>query len=256
MATTTSDSTRGLVSKAYNPRVAVIASPEAQALCVKNNLTVSQLISPFCNLTTTRNGTIMLHVSTAWKSYFLIWTVYWHEPNGTQIIPRNFRITPVDIASWKPPRPDTQRNKQVLQSRVAKLLPNFTYDSHDSEEQSNGVSQRPYLLYKLGKPGLTKEYRVEVPSGTPWFEAWRNLFLRFQSEQQSSQHEFMSHFLGCIMVISSSEGKNADELGVIIGKLSKLQQQHQTEWPNSWFLPSILKFYLILHDNSSDDSKR
>ncbi len=192
--------------------------------------------------------------------------VSWQEPGGSQVSLKSLKITPVDIASWKPPEHDAAKNRKILNGTVAQSLPPLyslstsksgvgIEDGHESGDPA-ATANPEFKLYKLGKRGLSKEYSVRVPSSTPWFESWRERFLKLHSEQQGCQHEFLSHFIACILVISSTEAKNPEELANIIGKLSKLQQQHQTEWPNTWLLPSVLKFYLILHDNSAADSSR
>jgi len=187
--------------------------------------------------------------------YYNLIIVSWQEPSGTQITPRNLRITPVDIASWKPPEHDIQKNRKILQSTVTQNLPDLTnLNSKSATSESGDILNNPQSLkeYKLGR-NYGQEYSVHVPASTPWFESWRETFLKLHSEQSPiSQHEFMNNFMACILVISSSEAKNQEELANIIGKLSKLQQQHQMEWPHTWILPSVLKFYIILHDNSDD----
>lgn len=203
--------------------------------------------------------------------------VSWKEPNGGQIFPKNLKITPIDLASWKPPEPDTQKARNIQYSVVSQCVPptlqliktfaavSAVSSSNDDNTKNNSpdnteLSLQQLLLknQKLGKreTGISlTDYDVVIPPSTPWFEAWREAFLKHFTEQQSSsQYEFLNQFIACILVISSCEGKTSDELSTIVGKLSKLQHQHQIEWPHNWFLPSVLKYYVILHDNSSPHS--
>lgn len=165
--------------------------------------------------------------------------------NGQPISPRGLRITPVDIASWKPSDIDSQKNRKILNNAVAQNPPPLLEED-----------MTKFRLYNLGgAKGNAAEYSVQVPVSTPWFDSWRETFLKLQSESQIAQYEFLHHFMASILVISSTEGKTAEELSNTIAKLSKLQLTHQSEWPNSWAFPSVLKFYLIVHESSEDQAR-
>ncbi|CAG7661317.1 unnamed protein product [Allacma fusca] len=213
-----------LVHDTFRPRVAVLCSPSAQALCEKNNLQFTQLIQPFCSLTT---------------------DLSWQEPYGQYIAPRGLCIHPVDLSTWKPPDNDSQKNRRILGNIVGQSLPPFPGITEDPSDQ---------VFQKLHLNGRSYNYSLQVPQLTPWFESWRETFLKFYSEQQQSQHEFLNQFVACVLVIAAYEIKSPEDVSNILGKLSKLQLQHQQEWSHTWFFPAAtLKFYLILHDNANDN---
>jgi hypothetical protein len=177
-----------------------------------------------------------------------LFVVCWLEPvNGTPISPKGMKFTPVDIGCWKPADLDSQRNKKQLNAVVAQNIPPLL-----EKDQSK------FRLCNLGseKSSTTSSYSVEVPAATPWFESWRETFLRLHSESQISQYDFLHHFIACILVISSAEAKSPEELTSAVDRLSKMQLQHQSEWPNTWTFTSVLKFYLIVHDKSTVEQAR
>jgi len=172
--------------------------------------------------------------------------------NGQLISPKGIKFSPVDISSWKPGDIDSQKNKKQLSSIVAQYPPPLVDPLVDH------LPSPKTCLYNLGtlKASTTSSYSVEVPSSSPWFEKWRDMFLRLQSESHVSQYDFLHHFMACILVISSAEAKTQEELNAAIDRLNKMQQQHQSEWPNTWTFASVLKFYLIVHEKSVVDQAR
>lgn len=141
---------------------------------------------------------------------------------------------------------DSQRNKKFLQDTVGHYLPSLV--------ETEDTKFHPRIT-KSGK-GSAVGYNVEAPRTVPWFNAWREQFLKLHSETQSSQYDFLHHCMACILVMSSTDGQTGEELTETVAKLSKAQQQHQTTWSNSWAFPSVLKFYLILHETSQCDQDR
>ncbi|OON18270.1 hypothetical protein X801_05878 [Opisthorchis viverrini] len=87
-----------------------------------------------------------------------------------------------------------------------------------------------------------------VPATTPWFEAWRYVFIK---SLQPSTHEFLGHCLACIFVVST---RNGNPLGTF-SLLTQQQQQQQKQQGDStyprWFNNCIAKFYVLLHDAST-----
>lgn len=96
------------------------------------------------------------------------------------------------------------------------------------------------------KDHQVKNYQFEIPSSTPWFESWRDTFLRVQ---YPSDHEFTKHFLACLLVVSSSDN-NPVETMIQLGQ--SLNQMEDSAFPGKlpkWFSSNILKYYIIVHDN-------
>ncbi|XP_070575139.1 trafficking protein particle complex subunit 8-like [Ptychodera flava] len=96
-------------------------------------------------------------------------------------------------------------------------------------------------------------YDLQISPSTPWFEAYRDSFLH--TVQIPSDHEFLKHFVACMLVVSTS---HADPMDQFI-KLSQQQNQHQfnskTSYPK-WFNNNIFKYYVLLHDQVEGDEEQ
>ncbi|XP_039983862.1 trafficking protein particle complex subunit 8 isoform X2 [Xiphias gladius] len=96
------------------------------------------------------------------------------------------------------------------------------------------------------------EYNLNFSATTPWFEAYRENFLQ---SMPASDHEFLNHYLACLLVVSSTEAVPVEQFL----KLSQEQHriQHSGEYTKpKWFIPNTLKYYVLLHDMSEGDEQR
>ncbi|CAJ1060133.1 trafficking protein particle complex subunit 8 [Xyrichtys novacula] len=96
------------------------------------------------------------------------------------------------------------------------------------------------------------DYELNFSATTPWFETYRENFLQ---SMPASDHEFLNHYLACLLVVSSSESAPVEQFL----KLSQEQHrvQHSGEYTNpKWFIPNTLKYYVLLHDMSEGDEQR
>ncbi|XP_070816487.1 trafficking protein particle complex subunit 8 [Chaetodon trifascialis] len=96
------------------------------------------------------------------------------------------------------------------------------------------------------------DYDLSFSATTPWFETYRENFLQ---SMPASDHEFLNHYLACLLVVSSTETVPVEQFL----KLSQEQHriQHSGEYTNpKWFIPNTLKYYVLLHDMSEGDEKR
>ncbi|XP_071342862.1 trafficking protein particle complex subunit 8 isoform X2 [Trachinotus anak] len=96
------------------------------------------------------------------------------------------------------------------------------------------------------------DYDLNFSATTPWFEAYRENFLQ---TMPASDHEFLNHYLACLLVVSSTEAVPVEQFL----KLSQEQHriQHSGEYTNpKWFIPNTLKYYVLLHDMSEGDEQR
>uniref|UniRef100_A0A8D3DNY4 Trafficking protein particle complex 8 n=1 Tax=Scophthalmus maximus TaxID=52904 RepID=A0A8D3DNY4_SCOMX len=96
------------------------------------------------------------------------------------------------------------------------------------------------------------DYDLNFSATTPWFEAYRENFLQ---SMPASDHEFLNHYLACLLVVSSTEAVPVEQFL----KLSQEQHriQHSGEYTNpKWFIPNTLKYYVLLHDMSEGDEQR
>ncbi|KAM7410650.1 hypothetical protein PAMA_001877 [Pampus argenteus] len=96
------------------------------------------------------------------------------------------------------------------------------------------------------------DYDLQFSATTPWFEAYRENFLH---TMPASDHEFLNHYLACLLVVSSTEAVPVEQFL----KLSQEQHriQHSGDYTNpKWFIPNTLKYYVLLHDMSDGDEQR
>ncbi|KAM9849168.1 trafficking protein particle complex subunit 8 isoform 2-T2 [Aulostomus maculatus] len=96
------------------------------------------------------------------------------------------------------------------------------------------------------------DYELSFSATTPWFEAYRENFLQ---SMPASDHEFLNHYLACLLVVSSTEAVPVEQFL----KLSQEQHriQHSGEYTNpKWFIPNTLKYYVLLHDMSEGEEQR
>lgn len=146
----------------------------------------------------------------------VLFSVYFTDPTGANISIKNLKLSFLDI-NWKPP-----------QTTLARVLLNTSVST--SSGGTIGVIQ-------------TDKHSLYVPTITPWYEAWRDIFFKVQ---YPSDHEFIKHFLACIFVISSFD--TVDTFGTLEHNLIKLQNNSCGKLPK-WFNSHILKYYVIVHDN-------
>ncbi|XP_074492675.1 trafficking protein particle complex subunit 8 isoform X2 [Sebastes fasciatus] len=96
------------------------------------------------------------------------------------------------------------------------------------------------------------DYDLNFSATTPWFEAYRENFLQ---SMPASDHEFLNHYLACLLVVSSTEAVPVEQFL----KLSQEQHriQHSGDYTNpKWFIPNTLKYYVLLHDMSQGGEQR
>uniref|UniRef100_A0A669CG76 Trafficking protein particle complex subunit 8 n=1 Tax=Oreochromis niloticus TaxID=8128 RepID=A0A669CG76_ORENI len=99
---------------------------------------------------------------------------------------------------------------------------------------------------------MAGDYELNFSVTTPWFEAYRENFLQ---SMPASDHEFLNHYLACLLVVSSTEAVPVEQFL----KLSQEQHriQHSGEYTNpKWFIPNTLKYYVLLHDMCEGDEQR
>lgn len=142
--------------------------------------------------------------------------MHFTDPTGTSVSIKNLKLTFLDV-NWKPP-PTT----------LARILLNTSVSSN--------------LDYRTEFVQIER-HKLDIPSFTPWYENWRDIFFKVQ---YPSDHEFSKHFLACILVISSFD--TVDIFGNLEQNLNKLQNNASGKLPK-WFNSSILKYYVIVHDN-------
>ncbi|XP_014330677.1 trafficking protein particle complex subunit 8 [Xiphophorus maculatus] len=98
----------------------------------------------------------------------------------------------------------------------------------------------------------TGDYHLNLNVTTPWFEAYRENFLQ---SMPASDHEFLNHYLACLLVVSSTEAIPVEQFLKLSQEQHKIQ--HSGEYTNpKWFIPNTLKYYVLLHDMNEGDEQR
>jgi hypothetical protein len=147
-----------------------------------------------------------------------LFSVHYKDPSGGVITIRNLKLTFLDVNA-RPPQ--TTLARKFLNSSVSELA-DFRTESFTAGE-----------------------YSLDITLTTPWFEAWRDTFLRVQ---YPSDHEYTKHFLSCILVVSSAEINAVESIIQLAQSLNQLQNSAPGKLPK-WFSSNILKYYVIIHDN-------
>lgn len=93
------------------------------------------------------------------------------------------------------------------------------------------------------------KYNLEIPLTEPWYEQWRETFLAVQFP---ADHEFTRHFLGCLVVVSSSEASPIESAQQLTNKVHMMQTVTPPKLPK-WFSTDPLNCYVMLHDSCTGD---
>ncbi|XP_056132281.1 trafficking protein particle complex subunit 8 isoform X2 [Lampris incognitus] len=155
------------------------------------------------------------------------------DPNNQLQPVKNIRISINNIVTYPSPASGT------LSSAQRRLLSEVVLSCQPSEGGGANVI-------------TAGDYDLSFNATTPWFEAYRESFLQSMS---ASDHEFLNHYLACLLVVSSGEAVPVDQFL----KLSQEQHriQHSGEYTSpKWFIPNTLKYYVLLHDMSEGDEQR
>ncbi|KAM9435853.1 trafficking protein particle complex subunit 8 isoform 3-T3 [Clarias gariepinus] len=96
------------------------------------------------------------------------------------------------------------------------------------------------------------DYDLNISATTPWFEAYRESFLQ---SMPASDHEFLNHYVACMLVVSSNEPTPTEQFQKLSQEQHRIQHSGEYTYPK-WFIPNTLKYYVLLHDISDGDEKR
>uniref|UniRef100_A0A672T7Y2 Trafficking protein particle complex subunit 8 n=1 Tax=Sinocyclocheilus grahami TaxID=75366 RepID=A0A672T7Y2_SINGR len=150
------------------------------------------------------------------------------DPNNQVVVVKGLRISVTGINTRPPQTPEMQR---LLSQAVSVCQP---------------PEVSPANVITAG------DYDLNISATTPWFETYRENFLQ---SMPASEHEFLNHYLACMLVVSSCEAVPTERFL----KLSQEQHriQHSGEYTHpKWFIPNTLKYYVLLHDISEGDEQR
>lgn len=147
------------------------------------------------------------------------------DASGGAAIIHNLKVKLMDV-NFRPPQPTLAR--KLLNSAVAQ------------------ASEPRTQFTQIG------ENNLQIPTSTPWFEAWRDMFLQVQFP---SDHEFTKHYLACILVVSSADANPVEAMNHLDQSLNQLQNVAPNKLPK-WFSSHILRYYVLLHDNIEGDNNK
>ncbi|XP_073535307.1 trafficking protein particle complex subunit 8 isoform X2 [Phyllobates terribilis] len=154
--------------------------------------------------------------------------VHMRDPNNQLHVIKNLKIVVNSIVPQPP-----------LQAAVRKLLNEVVATNQPAEG----------LVPNVITAG---DYDLNISATTPWFESYRESF--FQS-MPASDHEFLNHYLACMLVVSSHEPEPVDQFLKLSQEQHRIQHNNDYSYPK-WFTPNTLKYYVLLHDVSGEDEKR
>ncbi|XP_030069726.1 trafficking protein particle complex subunit 8 isoform X2 [Microcaecilia unicolor] len=154
--------------------------------------------------------------------------VHMRDPNNQLHIIKNLKIAVNNIVT-QPPHP----------SAIRKLLS----DAVSCSQPADG------LVANVITAG---DYDLNISATTPWFESYRESF--FQS-MPASDHEFLNHYLACMLVVSSSEPEPMEQFLKLSQEQHRIQHSNDYSYPK-WFIPNTLKYYVLLHDMGAGEEQR
>uniref|UniRef100_A0AAY4CUL5 Trafficking protein particle complex 8 n=1 Tax=Denticeps clupeoides TaxID=299321 RepID=A0AAY4CUL5_9TELE len=228
-------SVQEFIQDAFVPMVAVLCSDDAEKVTRKNSLSFPELLRPFCRLTS--EGHL-------------------RDPNNQLVLVKNLRISVTGV-NLRPPHPAALRAN--LAHVVAQSQPPDTGSANviTAGEYDLNISDRSLKAsvpwYSSWRNTLTElSTSNHFTATTPWFEAYRENFLQ---SMPASEHEFLNHYLACMLVVSSSEAVPMEEFLKLSQEQHKIQHSGEYAHPR-WFIPNTLKYYVLLHDLSQGDQQR
>ncbi|MBZ3872090.1 Trafficking protein particle complex subunit 8 [Sciurus carolinensis] len=154
--------------------------------------------------------------------------VHMRDPNNQLHIIKNLKIAVSNIIT-QPPQPGA----------IRKLLNDVVSGSQPAEG----------LVANVITAG---DYDLNISATTPWFESYRETFLQ---SMPASDHEFLNHYLACMLVASSNEVEPMEQFSKLSQEQHRIQHNNDYSYPK-WFIPNTLKYYVLLHDISAGDEQR
>ncbi|XP_059975018.1 trafficking protein particle complex subunit 8 isoform X3 [Mesoplodon densirostris] len=154
--------------------------------------------------------------------------VHMRDPNNQLHVIKNLKIAVSNIIT-QPPQPGA----------IRKLLNDVVSGSQPAEG----------LVANVITAG---DYDLNISATTPWFESYRETFLQ---SMPASDHEFLNHYLACMLVTSSSEAEPMEQFSKLSHEQHRIQHNNDYSYPK-WFIPNTLKYYVLLHDVSAGDEQR
>ncbi|XP_074843342.1 trafficking protein particle complex subunit 8 isoform X7 [Carettochelys insculpta] len=228
-------SVQEFIQDSFVPLVAALCSEEAERLTRKNNLGFSELVKPFCRLTS---------------------EVHMRDPNNQLHVIKNLKIAVNNIITHPPQQGairkllnDVVSVSQPAEGLVANVITAGDYDLNISD-RSVKASVPWYSNWKDTLMELNTS--TFYSATTPWFESYRESFLQ---SMPASDHEFLNHYVACMLVVSSGEPEPVEQFLKLSQEQHRIQHSSEYAYPK-WFIPNTLKYYVLLHDVSAGEEQR
>ncbi|NP_001085189.1 uncharacterized protein LOC432274 [Xenopus laevis] len=96
------------------------------------------------------------------------------------------------------------------------------------------------------------DYDLNISATTAWFESYRETFFQCMP---ASDHEFLNHYLACMLIVSSHEPEPLEQFLKLSQEQHRIQHSTDYSYPK-WFTPNTLKYYVLMHDVSTVDEQK
>ncbi|XP_075440849.1 trafficking protein particle complex subunit 8 isoform X3 [Ascaphus truei] len=154
--------------------------------------------------------------------------VHMRDPNNQLHVVKNVKIAVNNIVTQTP-----------QQGAIRKLLNDVVLSSQPAEGLAPNVI-------------TAGDYDLNISATTAWFESYRESFFQCMP---ASDHEFLNHYLACMLVVSSNEPEPVEQFLKLSQEQHRIQHSNDYSYPK-WFIPNTLKYYVLLHDVSGGDEQR
>ncbi|KAJ9051591.1 hypothetical protein DSO57_1003145 [Entomophthora muscae] len=218
---------KGLVRRILSPLIAVVSSPELNALCVENNIpSFLELIRPFG---VEIEGKVTIRDSKGQPKTHSNSTVRFAALNKIEpaslysedaLLSRNIS----DLIK------NQARSTDGLKAEILESIPLATKNENEYSEEIPAPLKSTDKFYKI--------LSQDLDDSTPWFSLYRNAFL---NQLRLAEHETFDHPVACIVATSTSNAQPVETLARLYEQYSQLNQLQYVS-------PDIFQYYVLVHD--------
>ncbi|XP_038077879.1 trafficking protein particle complex subunit 8-like [Patiria miniata] len=119
-------------------------------------------------------------------------------------------------------------------------------------EESVNRCQPPPVDGNRGNVITVGSYDLQIGASTAWYETYRDVFLELLTP---SDHEFIQHYVACMLVVSTSHADPMDQFAKLNQQQHFLQHTSKSPYPK-WLVPNIFKYYVLVHDNTDGEEEK
>ncbi|XP_022096139.1 trafficking protein particle complex subunit 8-like isoform X2 [Acanthaster planci] len=119
-------------------------------------------------------------------------------------------------------------------------------------EESVNRCQPPPVDGNRGNVITVGSYDLQIGASTAWYETYRDVFLELLTP---SDHEFIHHYVACMLVVSTSHADPMDQFAKLSQQQHFLQHTSKSPYPK-WLVPNIFKYYVLVHDNTDGEEEK